>query len=261
MFDRLIWQPDRMMLGDLVFRLEHFKNDRWELADNCFIFYKTQYLVEQYAHFWATRPAFRAAQVLELGLWDGGSAAFWFELFGPAKYIGVDIQQKRDSPYFRRYVAERQLEDRLRLRWGVDQSDSSQLRQIVAQEFQGPLDLVIDDASHMYRLTRASFETLFPLLRPGGLYVIEDWAWGHWKEFQASSHPWAKEMPLTKLIIELIGVTGSAVGVHNMASSLIASVNTYQGFTVVERGGLALDPVQPFDLERYLSKPNRGWVS
>ena len=38
-----------------------------------------------------------------------------------------------------------------------------------------PLDLVIDDASHLYGPTMASFEVLFPRLRPGGLYVIEDW--------------------------------------------------------------------------------------
>jgi hypothetical protein len=50
----------------------------------------------------------------------------------------------------------------------------------VAHEFSAPLDLVIDDASHIYGPTKASFQALFPLLRPGGLYLIEDWAWAHW---------------------------------------------------------------------------------
>ena len=40
-----------------------------------------------------------------------------------------------------------------------------------------PLDLVMDDASHLGPQTRASFETLFPRLRAGGLYIIEDWSW------------------------------------------------------------------------------------
>jgi predicted methyltransferase len=35
------------------------------------------------------------------------------------------------------------------------------------------LDLVVDDTSHLGP-TRASFNTLFPRLRPGGVYVIED---------------------------------------------------------------------------------------
>ena len=60
--------------------------------------------------------------------------------------------------------------------YGVDQADAPALRRIVADEFAGePLDLVIDDASHVLDPTRASFNVLFPLLRPGGVYVIEDW--------------------------------------------------------------------------------------
>ena len=38
---------------------------------------------------------------------------------------------------------------------------------------------MIDDASHLYVETKASFEELFPRLRPGGLFIIEDWASGH----------------------------------------------------------------------------------
>jgi len=36
---------------------------------------------------------------------------------------------------------------------------------------------VIDDASHRLEPTRASLETLFPRLREGGLFLIEDWRW------------------------------------------------------------------------------------
>ena len=37
---------------------------------------------------------------------------------------------------------------------------------------------MLDDASHELDYTRASFNTLFPRLRSGGLYIIEDWSWG-----------------------------------------------------------------------------------
>ena len=86
--------------------------------------------------------------------------AFWFEYFKPQKHIGVDIQRKQDSQYFRQYVAQRGLQDRLKLCWETDQANAGQIRDIVKREFQGPLDLVIDDASHMYNLTKASFEIL-----------------------------------------------------------------------------------------------------
>ena len=60
----------------------------------------------------------------------------------------------------------------------------------------GGLDLVIDDGSHLAEPTRTSFDTLFPLLAPGGFYIIEDWAWEHWPEFQDPGHAWAAEESL-----------------------------------------------------------------
>jgi hypothetical protein len=46
--------------------------------------------------------------------------------------------------------------------FAASQCDGDTLRQIVL----GELDVVVDDASHAYEETRASFEFLFPLLSP-----------------------------------------------------------------------------------------------
>jgi hypothetical protein len=148
MFKALKWQQDRMVLDDLVFRLEHYKNEKWELDNNCFMFYKVKPLVDQYERFWDLHPVFKANNVFELGIWDGGSTAFWFEIFAPQKYVAIDIAQREDSDYFRQYVKSRGLEQRLKTFWGIDQSDADRLREMVITEFQAPLDLVIDDASH-----------------------------------------------------------------------------------------------------------------
>ena len=60
----------------------------------------------------------------------------------------------------------------------VDQSDRGHLAKIADEAFgDAPLDLVVDDCSHQYEATRASFNELFPRLRAGGLYTIEDWDW------------------------------------------------------------------------------------
>lgn len=266
-FARLDWRPDRMLLDDLVFRLEHNRNDQdWDLGQDCFVFYKIKPLVEQYQRFWSLQAAFRARNVFELGLWDGGSTAFWFEYLQPEKHVAIDITDRQDSPYFTQYKGRRNLEYRIKTYWGTDQSDKARLRELVQAEFDGPLDLVIDDASHMYALTKASFEALFPMLRPGGFYVIEDWAWSHWKEFHGREHPWAHETPLTKLICELVEATGSS-------TTLINNLFIYQGFTVVERGGMehlssgsfVLDEhisrrPERFDLRRYLGNMRRRHV-
>jgi SAM-dependent methyltransferase len=247
MFEKLVWHPDRMLLDDLVFRLQHYANDNWELGSNCFLFCKIKYLVDQYAKFWSLRDDFSARNILELGIWDGGSVAFWFEYFNPEKHVGIDVQQKEDSQYFKRYKACRGLEQRMRTYWGVDQGDSAKLRDIVQAEFQSPLDLVIDDASHMYDLTKKSFETLFPLLRPGGLYVIEDWAWGHWVEFQTSDHAWFGEIPLTRLIFELTAATGSC------QIPWVSSVSIFQGFVVIEHGETQSTATSEFNLDTLIS--------
>jgi hypothetical protein len=38
----------------------------------------------------------------------------------------------------------------------------------------GPLDVVVDDGSHVEKDQRASLEVLWPYVKPGGLYIIED---------------------------------------------------------------------------------------
>jgi hypothetical protein len=70
---------------------------------------------------------------------------------------------------------------RIRSYYGVSQTDKAQIDRIARDEFgDTPLDVIIDDASHLYGNTRRTFEMAFPYLRPGGTYVIEDWGWAHW---------------------------------------------------------------------------------
>jgi hypothetical protein len=242
MFDRLIWQKDRMLLDDWVFRLEHCRSDSWELGDECFVFYKIKPLVDQYARYWSAHRLFRANQILELGIWDGGSMAFWFEFFQPKKHVGIDLASRGDRHYFERYVTSKGLTEHIKTYWGVDQADAARLRGILQCEFDGPLDIVIDDASHLYEPTKASFETLFPQLRPGGLYIIEDWAWAHWREFQSIRQGWATETALTQLVYELIEAAGSSI-------DPISNVTVFQGFAVIERG-----TIDPSHLDRFRLK-------
>ena len=60
--------------------------------------------------------------------------------------------------------------------FGLDQGDRFALSSFVDSHRPGiGFDLIIDDASHMLGPTKTSFEVLFPRLRPGGLYFVEDW--------------------------------------------------------------------------------------
>ena len=51
----------------------------------------------------------------------------------------------------------------------------------------GTWDLIVDDASHLGHLTVATMRLLWPLLAPGGFYVVEDWMVGlGWPGFDDS---------------------------------------------------------------------------
>ena len=119
--------------------------------------------------------SFSPRSILELGIFQGGSYVFLDKLFKPRRMSAVDIRPQPVGPLLH-YVSDK--EGRF-VHFSTSQSDREVFEHIVRNELADELDLVVDDASHTYEQTKASFEILFPLLRPGGIYVIEDWSWAH----------------------------------------------------------------------------------
>lgn len=244
--DRLSWEPGLMRLGDLSFLL--VQEEGAPAETDGFEFYRLEVMVRSYQRFWEEHPDFDPDRVLELGIWDGGSSAFWFEVLEPRKYVGLDLGARgRES--FGRYLDAKGLHDRISVHWEVDQADRASLRRIAGEEFDGPLDLVLDDATHRYEPTKASFEVLFPLLRPGGLYVIEDWGWRHWHGLDEDPDPRPSRTAPTRLVVELIEAAASAPDV-------IAEVTVNSLFTVARRGPAELDPASFRLEERIFRRPD-----
>ena len=111
-------------------------------------------------------------QLLEIGVRGGHSLRMWKEYFPRAQIYGVDI-----NPDCQRHADER---------IGIvvaSQNDATPLESLA--ERTGGFDVIVDDASHINHLTRASFEILFPRLKPGGFYIIEDlgMSWVDYKRF------------------------------------------------------------------------------
>jgi Methyltransferase domain len=228
-FDRVSFQGDTLVLDGLVFHLEGATSEALEVNDDEFVLLKTRRILEDYQKLWDSKKTFRPRNLLEFGIWQGGSIAFWYQFFQPQKYVAIDSLEQSQNDRLTHYLAAKGLEDRIKTYWSVDQQDSQRLRDIVETEFEGPLDLVIDDASHFYAQTKHSFESLFPSLRPGGLYIIEDWAWELFESFRALGGSWSDDPGLTKLILECIRTIGNE-------ASMISSLTVFQGFVVIERG-------------------------
>jgi hypothetical protein len=135
------------------------------------------------------------------------------------------------------------------LHWGVDQTDAKRLDEICENAFgDAPLDIVIDDASHLYAESRRSFELLFPRMRPGGLYVIEDWAWFHWRGTEES---FSGHRPLTHLVNEIIELTGST------SNHLVLSVHVCSGFAAIRRGWAPPGDLVEFSLDQFIYRHPR----
>jgi hypothetical protein len=98
--------------------------------------------------------------VLEIGVWNGASLRTWRKYFTRAKIMGIDIHEQ-----CRQYQ-----DDRVKIEIG-SQADETFLKK-VAEEFRPTI--IIDDGSHVSDHQIVSLETLFPLMMPGGIYVIED---------------------------------------------------------------------------------------
>jgi SAM-dependent methyltransferase len=182
------------------------------------------------------------SRMLEVGIWQGGSAVLWPLIVPLEKYVGID--RKTDEIRFPRAVREHERFAAVSLYGGVSQDDRERLTEILDQEFDDPLDLIIDDASHQYRFSKATFNITFPRLRPGGVYVLEDWAWAHWGgKFQEPDHPWAGYPALTNLVFELVMAAASR-------QDVIARIKIVPGMVLLWRGEAELG--HDFDLDHII---------
>ena len=211
-----------------------------------FLLLKERALIDRYA---TLLPPLRPRNVLELGILEGGSAAFLRELLRPNLLVALD-QKPPTSPALRDYIADDGLADMLRVFGDVDQGDRPRLAQIVDDAFGSePLDLVVDDCSHLYEPTRASFNELFPRLRPGGLYVIEDWRWAH----TPLAEMWPDEVPLTRLVFELLIAISVLPG-------LIADVTVNDHSVELQRGDAPVVP-QEFEVSEHIDPRGRSLLA
>jgi hypothetical protein len=114
-------------------------------------------------HFEREFAPFRDRQitVIEIGVAGGPSLRVWKQFFSRAKIVGVDINPKCVSQAGGRAVVEI-----------GSQADGEFLTGICQRH--GTPTIVIDDGSHHADHIQFTFEHLFPLVAPGGCYVIED---------------------------------------------------------------------------------------
>lgn len=109
--------------------------------------------------------------VVEIGVFHGGSLQMWKDYFGPkARIVGVDIEPRCKA------LEESQVEVII-----GDQGDRAFLRAL--REEIGTVDVLIDDGGHRVEQQIATFDVLFPAVRPGGTYLVEDLHTNYWRDY------------------------------------------------------------------------------
>lgn len=108
-----------------------------------------------------------AGHVLEIGVQGGNSLRLWQRLFPEGLVAGADNGTEPDPAWPDGTV-----------KFFLDQDDP-ELAKLAEKASPDGYDLIVDDASHVGELTAATLRMLWPLVKPGKWYVIEDWYVGY----------------------------------------------------------------------------------
>lgn len=183
-------------------------------------------------HFAALRD--EPVRVLEIGIGGyeddlgGSSLAMWKRYFHRGMIFGLDIFDKSALN-----------ESRLIALVG-DQGDSDTLAGLAKEH--GPFDIIIDDGSHVNEHVHTSFHTLFPHLRSGGCYVIEDLQTAYFPGFGGSSGSTAESHTSIGLIKQLLDDlhyrehAQQPNGQPSITQSAVTGIHVYHNIVFIEKG-------------------------
>ena len=173
-------------------------------------------------------------RVLEIGVGgyeapDGGgeSLRMWKHYFRRGLIYGLDLFAKQGISESRLHVAQ------------GDQGDERFLDSF-ARQF-GPFDIVIDDGSHFSHHVITSFDALFPYVRPGGIYAIEDLATSYWPAWGGNADPLAQgtSMAMVKSLLDGLNhqeQMRDGTQAPSMTELTVTGVHVHHNLVVIEKG-------------------------
>lgn len=180
-------------------------------------------------------------RIVEIGILNGGSTIYWAERYNVDRLIAFELSPQ--APFLTQYLERHGLTEKVRVHFGISQGDKIAVRNVLLADLAGSsIDAVIDDASHWLVETKTAFETIFPFVRSGGVYVIEDWAWGHHKDWPAGL--WGERPLMSPLLTELVLICGKGDGI-------IDHVDIDSSFAVIRRGNAPIATDGSFTLAKH----------
>ena len=111
-------------------------------------------------------------KVLELGAHKGQGLLMWQEYFPNAEIYGMEILESNNlwkAPEGPSYT-----EKDTRVHVMVGNCGKKEDLDRLIEKYGGDFDIIIDDCGHLSDQQQFSMAYLFPFLKPGGIYIIED---------------------------------------------------------------------------------------
>jgi len=163
-------------------------------------------------------------KMLEIGVQNGGSLEIWKKYLPQnSKIYGIDINEKCTQLKFSEGIS-------FHLGSAVD-------KQFMEKTFGDvEFDVIIDDGSHVCKDVIDAFEYLFPKLKNGGCYIVEDMHTSYWKEYGGGLHEGTSIEYFKKWID--IGINREYVG-NGLADSnigkMISHISFYDSVCAIEK--------------------------
>ncbi|MFD2909778.1 CmcI family methyltransferase [Flavobacterium ardleyense] len=195
---------------------------------NDFHFYTQHY----HHHFKKFR--FKKIKFLEIGVggYDneiigGHSLRMWKVYFPFAKIFSIDIFDKSKLQ-----------EKRIKIFKG-SQVDQEFLKKVTNEI--GELDLIVDDGSHINNHVIETFEFLFPRLKVGGYYVIEDTQTSYWQDYGGTSEDFSRAGTIYKYFKDKIDCLNAEEFIikdykKSYFDKYIVSMHFYHNMIFIEKG-------------------------
>jgi len=169
--------------------------------------------------------------MLEIGIGKQGSLRMWKEYFPNGTIIGSDTDEKK---LFQ--------EDRITT-LQADQSSPESMQPVIDL---GPYDIIIDDGGHQMYQQLNSLMIMWPYVKLGGYYVVEDTCTSYWNQFGGS---WPNTHPNTMRVLQSLTheMNKTFIGMPNWGSppnsrpipdfpiSNIFSISFYQSVVVLRK--------------------------
>jgi 23S rRNA U2552 (ribose-2'-O)-methylase RlmE/FtsJ len=171
----------------------------------------------------------RPINLLEIGVFKGGSLNIWRQYFHPeSTIVGIDINPRcavHNDPDNKKFIR-------------IGRQQDPEFLDALISEF-GNFDIVVDDGSHQMDHVTKTFQHLFPKIADSSIYFIEDMQTSYWPRYGGGFQTSGTMIELAKELIDLLNISHWRSDEQVEAMHLqnqIKSIQFFEAVIVLEKG-------------------------